>query len=215
MRLSARRSARLASAALACSIAGGVAAQSLPPGLVERAQAISAPTRAELQRHQAVLTAMTPAQREAFAKRVADWDGLVPAAQRERREAWQAWRTLPPAEQARLRRAAAVFEALPAQQQQRLRDAWTALDGSDRRGWLLGPELGAEYPGLQPLVAQVPEAQREPLLGVLRELTPAARADLIVLAQRIPPQARDALRAGLISQPADQRARWLRDRLEL
>src|SRR3546814_5351733 len=75
-----------------------------------------------------------------------------------------------------------------------LRAKYEALDGSERRGWMLGPVLGADYPKLHSLVSQVPAGQRESLLAALRALSPEARDDLAVLAQRTPPQARDALR---------------------
>lgn len=200
--------------ALALALSTGVAAQSLPPALLDKAQSLPAPTGAELRRHAAVLEAMTPAQREAFDKRVAQWDAQVPAAQRSQREAWQAWRALPEAERQRLRAAATAFAALPTDQQQTLRAQYDALDGSERRGWLLGPVLGTDYPKLHALVAQVPPAQRDALLEALRALSPEGRADLAVLAQRTPPQARDALRTDLLAQPEPQRDAWLRDRLQ-
>jgi hypothetical protein len=198
---------------VALALSAGVGAQSLPPGLLEKAQALPAPTGAELQRHAAVLAAMTPGQRAAFDMRVAQWDAQVPAAQRERREAWQAWQALLEPERQRLRAAATAFSALPPDQQQTLRAQYDAIDGSERRGWLLGPVLGADYPKLHALVAQVPPAQRDALLEALRALSPEGRADLSVLAQRTPPQARDALRTELLAQPASRRDAWLRDRL--
>lgn len=204
---------RSACLALALVLSPGAVAQSLPPALLEKAQALPAPTGDELRRHAAVLAAMTPAQRAAFEQRVAQWDAQVPAAQRERREAWQAWRALPEAERQQLRAAAAAFSAMPPDQQQTLRTQYDALDGSERRGWLLGPVLGTIYPKLHALVAQVPPAQREALLEALRALSPEGRADLAVLAQRTPPQARDALRTELLAQPAPQRDAWLRARL--
>jgi len=194
-------------------LAAGAGAQSLPPGLLEKARLLPAPTRAELQRHAAALDAMTPAQREAFAARVAEWDAQLPALQREQREAWQAWQALPEAERQRLRAAAATYSKLPPDRQQDLRAQYDALDGSERRGWLLGPTLGADYPKLHALVSQVPPAQRDALLEALRGLTPEGRADLAVLAQRTPPHERGALRKDLLAQPAARRDAWLRERL--
>jgi uncharacterized protein DUF3106 len=189
-------------------------AQSLPPGLLERAQALPPPTGAELQRHAGMLASMTPQQRTAFRQRVAAWDALVPARQRERREAWQAWLALPVPERGQVQAAASAYAALPAERQQALRAQYDALDGSDRRGWLLGPVLGADYPKLHALVAQVPASQRDVLLAALRSMSPGARADLAVLAQRTPPQARDALRVQLLAVPAPRRDAWLRERLD-
>src|SRR3546814_6161518 len=112
-----------------------------------------------LQRHAETLAEMTPARRAAFEKRVAQWDAQLPAVQRERREAWQAWRALPEAERRQLRAAAKAYSALQPDQQQELRAKYEALDGSERRGWMLGPVLGADYPTLHSLVSQVPAGQ--------------------------------------------------------
>jgi hypothetical protein len=201
-------------AMIGIALAGAAFAQSLPPGLLERAQALPAPTRADLQRHAAMLATMTPAQRSAFRQRVAEWDAQVPARQRERREVRQAWMALPIPERERLQAAASAYAALPAERQQALRAQYDALDGSDKRGWLLGPVLGADYPKLHALVAQVPARQRDALLEALRSLSPEARADLAVLAQRTPPQARGALRTQLLVVPASERNAWLRDRVQ-
>lgn len=210
-----RRDVPAAAMALALLLAApGAPAQSLPPELLENAHRLPQPTRAELQRHAAILAAMTPAQRAAFDARVAQWDAQVPAAQRERRDTWQAWLALPPAERQRMQAAATAFAALPPDAQQTLRARFDALDGSERRGWLLGPVLGADYPRLHALVAQVPGEQREALLAALRALSADGRADLAVLAQRTPPQERDALRRELLRLPASQREAWLRRRVQ-
>src|SRR5690606_23319234 len=65
----------------------------------------------------------------------------------------------------------------------------------------------------QPLLMQVPAAQREPLLAVLHELSALQLDDLATLAQRTPPQERDALRRELLSTAATSRTAWLRQRL--
>lgn len=74
--------------------------------------------------------------------------------------------------------------------------------------------LGSDYMRLQPLLAQVPAAQRAPLLALLRTLSAAERNALAMLAQRTAPQQRDALRRGLLATPAADRAAWLQRRLE-
>jgi len=204
---------RMQALVAALLLSAGAGAQSLPPALLEKATMLPAPTRAELQRHAATLAAMTPAQREAFARRVAEWDAQVPALQRERREAWQAWQALPETEHRRLRAAAVAYAALPPDRRQELRAQYDTLDGSERRGWLLGPTLGADYPKLHSLVSQVPSGQRDALLAALRALSPEGRADLAVLAQRTPPHERQALRTRLLEQPEPERDAWLRDRL--
>jgi hypothetical protein len=103
---------------------------------------------------------------------------------------------------------------LPEDQRQALRERFDALDSSERRGWLLGPVLGADYPALQPLLAQVPEAEHAPLLAVLRAMSPGQRRDLAVLVQRTPPQERGSLRRELVSTAAGSRDQWLWSRLE-
>ncbi len=182
--------------------------------LAERIGQLPAPLQKQLKARQARLQAMTPAQRQALTQRIAAWDALPLAERRRRREHWQAWQALSPSEQWQLRTAVRQFAALPQAQQQALRTQFKKLDGNDRRGWLLGPSLGADYPGLRPLLMQVPVAQREPLLSILRAMPRAERLDLITLAQRTAPQERDALRRELISTPAVNRAGWLRSRLQ-
>src|SRR5690606_10226070 len=101
--------------------------------------------------------------------------------------------------------AAKAYSALPPDRQQELRAKYDALDGSERRGWMLGPVLGEVYPKLHALVSQVPPDQRDALLSALRALSPEGRDDLSVLARRTPPQARDVLRKELLAQPEAQR----------
>lgn len=91
--------------------------------------------------------------------------------------------------------------------------AFSALPYEERRGWLLGPRLGQAWPRLQSLLMQVPAVQREPLLAVLYELSALQLDDLATLAQRTPPQERDALRRELLSTAAANRTAWLRERL--
>jgi hypothetical protein len=94
------------------------------------------------------------------------------------------------------------------------RARFEALDASERSGWQLGPVLGADYPQLHALLAQVPQAQHDLLLATLRAMSPGERADLAVLAQRTPPQDREALRRDLLSTAQSQRAQWLRRRVD-
>jgi len=186
------------------------AAQFLPRSLQRTAETMSAPDRAELQRRSATLAAMTPAERTGFMQRLAQWDRQVPALQRERRDNWQAWQSLTTGERARLQAAQASYARVSVDGQLALRARFDALDSSERHGWLLGPVLGADYPSLHALFAQVPAEQREALLVALRAMTPAARADLAVLAQRTPPQERAALRAQWLATAPAQRSAWLR-----
>ena len=159
------------------------------------------------------IAALDPAGREALQRRAEAWDALPAAMQGERREAWLAWRALPADERARMQAAREAWRELPVDRQQALRAQFDALDAGIRRGWLLGPTLGAHWPRLHALFAQVEPDEREALLAALRALEPQALDDLGMLAQRTPPQERAALREALMAQPADGRAAWLRRRL--
>jgi len=169
--------------------------------------------RAELQEHAARWSGWSAAERRAFAARASAWDALSPAERGRRRERFQAWQALSSAEQARVRAAARQFATLPPDRRQALRAQFDALDRSERRGWLLGPSLGADYPALQPLLAQVPAAEHADLLRVLRAMDPRQRRDLAVLVQRTPPQERPRLRRELVSTAAADREEWLWERL--
>lgn len=142
------------------------------------------------------------------------WAALAPAQQRELRARYAAWRALPESERQRIRRAASDMAALPAGEREALRDRFLALDRLHRDGWRLGPQLGAQYPKLQPLLGYLPEHQREPMLALLRQLDAAQLAQLGVLSQRTPPQERDALREQLLAVPAAGRGDWLRRKTE-
>lgn len=169
--------------------------------------------RAELARRAAWWQAGPPERREAFRARVRAWDALPAAERAARRERAWAWRLLPPGERARVLAALERFHARPPAEQQALRARFDALDARERRGWLLGPELGADYAALQPLLAQVPAAEHAPLLRTLRAMGREERAMLAVLAQRTPPQGRDALRRRLIALPPPRHAAWLAQEL--
>lgn len=193
---------------------GAVAAQALPDALQERIGELPAALRERLQQRAATLAAMSPAQRQQFQRRIAEWQALEPEARRRQRERWQAWQALPDGERTRLQAAALAFAALPVQEQLDLRARFAQLDDSARRGWLLGPVLGADWVALQPLLMQVPEAQREPLLQAVRALGSQQRADLGVLAQRTPPPDRDRLRREFLATPAARRGAWLVQQLD-
>jgi hypothetical protein len=202
-----------AGAALLAAVAA-TAIAALPPALQEQLSKLPAPLQQQLRAREAEVQALAPERREALRQRLAAWDALPLALRRERRERWQAWQSLPAHEQWQLRTAATAFAALPLEQQQALRARFAQLDDTARHGWLLGPALGADYARLQPLLMQVPAAQRGPLLAVLRAMTPAELDDLAILAQRTAPQQRDALRRELVSTSAANRAAWLRMRLD-
>jgi hypothetical protein len=207
---------RRADRILACAwlLVMTASAMALPPALQRLLPTLPPAQREEILAHDAAWRALTPARQQALLRRMARWHALPGAVRAERREQWQAWRALPTEQQARLRSAAARFAALSESERRLLHERFDALDRSERRGWMLGPTLGADYMRLQPLLAQVPAVQREPLLAVLRTMTPPERDDLAVLAQRVAPQQRDALRRGLLETDAGNRTAWLRLRLD-
>jgi len=127
---------------------------------------------------------------------------------------YAAWRGLDAVSAEAVENAVQAFARLPRGEQDRLRAEFDALDPVTQRGWLLGPAIGADYPRLHPLLAQLPESQHAPMLRTLRRMSAAERADLDVLAQRVPPQERDALVRDLLSTSDANRAAWLRARLE-
>lgn len=163
---------------------------------------------------QARLQAMTPEQRVQFGQRLAAWNALPLSEREERRARYQAWLQLDAGERDSLRALAAQVAAFAPEREQALRTQFDALDDVQRRGWRLGPVLGRDYPSLHPLLAYVPASQRLPLLAKLRSMDAQQRADLAVLAQRTPPQERQALRSELLSLPPAQVAAWLRGKLD-
>ena len=191
------------------SVAAPLAAHSVSDDYAKVVPLLQPDQRNQLQQRVATWRGWTAAERADFTARAEAWD-LLPLLQRgQRRERHLAWRALPGDERAAISAAMARYAALPPNQQQALRQGFDALDRSHRRGWLLGPAIGASYPALQPLLAQVPAADHGPLLRVLRAMSPQQRVDLAVLVQRTPPHEREALRRALLSTSAANRQQWL------
>nr|WP_255699381.1 DUF3106 domain-containing protein [Luteimonas sp. Y-2-2-4F] len=180
--------------------------QALPQAL----RVLPAADRARVEAQARQWAALPPERREALRQRMAQWDALPLAERQSRRAAWAVWETLPEAERARLRATAAAYARMPEAQRRELAERYAALDAFQREGWGLGAVLGAEWPQLHGLFSLVPSDQRAELLAMLRALDERARADLAVIAQRTPPEERDALRRKLLSMPAPVRTDWLR-----
>ncbi len=123
-----------------------------------------------------------------------------------------AWQHLDAAGQAQVYAAATTLSAQDPARQAQLRARFATLDAMERRGWLLGPALGADFFALQPLLGFVPEHERAPLLAALRSMTPEQRARLGELARRTPPAEREALRRELLATPPQQRGAWVERR---
>lgn len=184
---------------LAALLAGS--AQALAPSVLtvldDSLQAWQATPAAEQQRLQTSLQA---------------WDALPLAQQQDQRGRYQAWLALDASDRLRLRETARQFAALPAAEQARLQVLFDHQDRMRQSGWRLGPELGADWPRLQPLFAFVPPQQRADVLVALKHTDALQRDDLAALAQRIPPQSRDGFRREWLKQSADQRGAWLHQR---
>lgn len=209
-----RRADRLAAALALALLAPTLAAQAVLDDYARVLPLMPPAERALLRQQAATWTGWTAPERAGFMARAAAWDAL-PAAQRaDRRERHAAWLALPAADRAALRTAQARYAGLALDHQLALRAQFDALDRSDRRGWLLGPSLGADYAALQPLLAQVPVAEHPALLAVLRAMSRQQRSELATLVQRTAPQERDGLRRELLSTSAGNRQQWLWQRLE-
>lgn len=181
--------------------------------VAQPAEEDAAATPAVQARRASRLAALDQAGRAAFASRMAAWDALPPLQRVQQRGEYADWRALDAATRTRLQQAAATLATLPPAQQQAMAARFAMLDASEQAGWRLGPELGADYARLYPLLAFMPEAERQPMLAVLRQMSAPQRADLAVLAQRTPPQDRDTLRQALIATTSASRAQWLREQL--
>lgn len=196
-----RRSEGLA-LALAALAAGAVWwARALPSGV----ETLLADSRARW-------SALSEPQRGQLATRAQAWDALAPMERVHQRRLYQSWRALDEGQRMRLRAAAQAFAALPPDEQARLRTLYAQQDASQQHGWELGPELGADWPRLQPLFAYVPADERAALLGLLRQSDATQRDDLAALAQRIPPQERAAFRQALLKVEPARRGDWLHQR---
>ncbi|MEI2453390.1 DUF3106 domain-containing protein [Lysobacter firmicutimachus] len=204
----------LALAMLAALIGLAGAAAALPPELEQTLARLPAPERARLQAQGARWDGWNDAQRREFAQRAAQWEQRPAGERGAARERYRAWQGLSAGDRAEVQAAAARYAALPPDRQQALRARFDALDGSERRGWLLGPQLGADYPALQPLLAQLPASQHAALLAALHGLSAPQRKELAVLVQRTPPQERARLRSELLAAPAASRGAWLQDALQ-
>jgi hypothetical protein len=204
-----RRRWMLLGLAMVAAVAG-----STPPELDDLLQRLPPATQATLRENARRWDALPPAEQAALRERAAQWDALPRAGRDARRERYLAWQALSPAERAQAQAAASQYAAMPPDLQAAWRAQFDAMDRSDRRGWLFGPTLGADYAVLQPLLAQVPEAEHAALLRTLRSMTPQQRRELGVLAQRTPPGARAELRRELVSVSAQERGDWLWRRLQ-
>lgn len=170
--------------------------------------------RTQLEQRGRAWSGWSAAERQAQRARIEAWDALPAAERARRRTQYRALQALTAGERLRVRQAADAFARLPAPRRAELQVEFDQLDASVHRGYLLGPDLGRDYPRLQPLLAQVPEPEHAALLRVLRQMTPAQRDGLANLVQRTPPQERAVLRRELAATSLSNRDAWLWMRLD-
>jgi hypothetical protein len=168
--------------------------------------------RHRLQANAAHWLSLDAAQREDLAAAMRAWDALPVAERAQRRGPFAAWQSLSPDERRRVSAVAARLAALAPEQRQSLADSFEKLPPDQRQDWWLGPEVGAGFAQLRPLFAFVPEDERTVLLVLLRELSPEARADLALLARRLPANQRESLRRDLVAAPPAEREALIRAR---
>ncbi|MGO4551087.1 DUF3106 domain-containing protein [Lysobacter sp. 2RAF19] len=185
----------------------------LPESTSSAIARVPAPLQQDLRDQASLWQAFSPTQRRDFQQRAAQWDAQPWPTRVRLRERYAAWRALDPVSAEAIESAVQAFAHRTPEQQAALRAQFDALDPIAQRGWLLGPAIGGDYPKLHALLAQLPEAQHAPMLRLLRRMDSAQRADLSVLAQRVPPQDRAALVQALLSTADAQRTAWLQVRL--
>lgn len=170
-------------------------------------------TRARLASHAAYWLALPPDQRERLQARMRDWDAQPPAVRAARRAPFLAWQALPASEQAQVRAAARRWDALDEATRAALSAAFDQLPATARDDWWLGPDIGRDFGALRPLFAYASEGERPAMLALVRSLDAATRADLAVLARRLPQSEREAFRRALAEAAPEARAALVRARL--
>lgn len=170
-------------------------------------------TRARLANHAAYWLALSAAQQDRLQRRMRAWDAQPPAERAARRAPFLAWQALPESEQEQLRAAARRWSALDDATRMALAAAFDQLPAAARDDWWLGPDIGRDFGALRPLFSYASEGERPAILALLRSLDPATRADLAVLARRLPQSERDAFRHALAEAAPEARAALVRERL--
>lgn len=121
------------------------------------------------------------------------------------RAGYAEWVALDDGEREALAATAAALAALPVEQQQAQRAAFAALDAQAQRDWAVGPRLGAQLPGLRPLLAFVPAEEQAALIDALEALGEPTRVALAERVARMGTADRAALRGKVLAAPADSR----------
>jgi hypothetical protein len=174
---------------------------------------LDAPTRHALAQQARDWATRSSEQRDSLRKALIEWDRQSAPERARRRTPFLAWQRLSALEQAEVAAARARYTAMPVPEQDALRVQLAGLPQDNQALWWLGPNLGRELAPFASLFAYLPESERPSLLLVLRELEPAARSDLAVLAPRLGEARRQSLRRELIAAPAAQRSAIIARRL--
>ena len=86
-----------------------------------------------------------------------------------------------------------------------MRAAFAALDAQAQRDWALGPRLGAQLPGLRPLLAYVPADEQAALIDALEALGDEARQALATRVATMGTAERAALRGRVLAAAPEAR----------
>ncbi len=183
-------------------------------------QALLAPVRA-------AWPALDPASQAALLANADAWASYDASRRDALRVAYAAWLQRPAIERSALRTAhaewlaldagerealiatAQALAALPVEAQQARRAAFAALDAQAQRDWAVGPRLGAQLPGLRPLLAFVPADEQAALIAALEALGEPTR---VALAERVASMGaaqRAALRGKVLAAPEEARSALL------
>jgi hypothetical protein len=145
------------------------------------------------------------AERQALREAYAAWLALPALERSTRRAEFAGWQALDEGERAALQASAQALAALPAEQQAAQRAAFAALDVAVQRDWAMGPRLGAQLPGLRPLLAFVPADEQAALIDALEAMGDEARLALSDRVAAMGTAQRAALRGRVLAAPREAR----------
>ena len=167
--------------------------------------ALDAPAQAALLANAEAWAGFDGARREALQAAYAAWVQRPALERSALRAAHAEWMALDAGEREALTATAAALAALPAEAQQAQRAAFAALDAQAQRDWVVGPRLGAQLPGLRPLLAFVPATEQAALIAALEALGEPTRTALAARVAAMGTAERAALRGKVLAAPTDAR----------
>ncbi|MGL6290177.1 MAG: DUF3106 domain-containing protein [Silanimonas sp.] len=168
--------------------------------------ALDAESQAALVANAEAWTRYDLARRQALREAYAAWLERPALERSALRSAYAEWTALDAGERAALTASAEALAALPAEQQQAQRAAFAALDADAQHDWALGPRLGAQLPGLRPLLAYVPAGEQAALIAALEALSEPTRDALAARVATMNTAQRAALRGRVLAAPVESRA---------